>query len=58
MFAWKKYQDRGAEGQKIVHRRVLGITPPEPTLHFKMIVEDTILIFKSGTIFARKTTDF
>lgn len=41
VFAWKKYPDRGAEGQKIVHRRVLGITPPEPTLHFKIIVEDT-----------------
>lgn len=41
VFVWKKYPDRGSEGQKIVHRRVLGNTPPEPTLHFKMIVEDT-----------------
>lgn len=44
VFAWKQYPDRGAECQSIVHRRVLWITPPKPTLHFKMIVEVTRLI--------------
>lgn len=44
VFAWKKYPERGAEGQNIVLRRVLWITPPKPTLDFKMIVEEARLI--------------
>lgn len=44
VFAWTTYPYRRAEGQQIVHRCVLGITPLEPTFYFKIIVEDTRLI--------------